>query len=169
MQFKYLRSLKPNDAYSGFTEPVPVLDAGYVDEKTVPKGQGRQTYISLVCGPDDTLHIAYRQWRRNVDQFHPSQTYAALSYQSKPKEGPWGPARPLVIPALPGYSIYYHKLTIDRRGRLYLSYSYWSDDKTYQDDFPGRYVNPAVLTSGDGGTTWKLADTNDFRTGLTQR
>jgi len=165
-QFKYLRSLKPNDAYSGFTEPVPILDAGYVDDKTGPKGTGRQTYISLVCGPDDTLYTAYRQWRRNVDNYHGDLNYAALSFQSKPKNGPWGPAQPLVIPPVPGYSIYYHKLTIDRRGRLFLSYSHWTEDKTYQDDFPGRYNHSAILMSPDGGKTWKLAETRDFADGL---
>lgn len=164
--FKYLRSLKPNDAYSGFTPPVEVLSAGCVEDGGPPEGKGRQTYISLVCGPDDTLHIAYRQWRRKVDEYHSGQQYAALSYQRKPKDGPWSAARPLVIPPVPGYSIYYHKLTIDRAGRLYLSYSYWTNDKSYQDDFPERYHHRAVLTSVDGGITWKLAETEDFRKGI---
>jgi hypothetical protein len=162
LPFKYTRSLKPNDAYSGWTQPVEVLSAGYVDDKSKAGGEGRQTYISLVCDPQDALHIAFRQWRRKVDDYHSGQNYAALSVQSKPKDQPWGPARPLVIPPVTGYSIYYHKLTIDRRGRLYLSYSYWTNDESYQNDFPDRYHHRAVLVSKDAGKSWKLAETRDF-------
>ncbi|MGD8240286.1 MAG: sialidase family protein, partial [Armatimonadota bacterium] len=153
-------------AYSGWTEPVEVLSAGYVDDTTDEDGRGRQTYISLVCDGQDTLHIAFRQWRRGVDEHHPGKNYAALSVQSKPKDGPWGPARPLVIPPVAGYSIFYHKLTVDRRGRLFLSYNHWTSDETYQNDFPDRYHHRAVLVSKDGGKSWKLAETGDFIEGL---
>lgn len=164
--FQYTRSLKPNDAYSGWTKPVPVLTRDWVDKDNPAPGKGGQTYASLVCGPDDTLYIAYRQWRAGVDPYHNGQLFAALSVQRKPKDGPWGPAQPVVIPAAAGYSIYYHKLTIDRRGRLFLSYSYWTSDTTYQDDFPERYHNRALLMSADGAKTWKLATTADFATGI---
>ena len=160
--FQYTRSLKPNDAYSGWTKPEPVLSAGWKTDKSDADGDGGQTYCSLVCDANDTLHIAFRQWRRNADEHHPDQLYAALSVQSKPKDGPWSPARPVVIPPVPGYSIYYHKLTIDRQGNLYLSYSYWTDHP-YQDDFPDRYHNRAVMISNDGGSNWKLAVNEDFR------
>lgn len=158
--FQYVRSLKPNDA-SAWTKPEPVLTAGYVAEDTDADGSGRQTYCSLVCGPDDTLHIAFRQWRRNADDFHPGSIYAALSVQHKPKNGPWSPAQPLVIPPVPGYSIYYHKLTIDRRGRLYLAYSYWTSH-IYQQDWLEWFHNRAIITSKDGGRNWKLLETKDF-------
>lgn len=164
--FTYRRSLAPNDAYSGWTEPVNVLDAGYVDDKSDADGAGRQTYISLVCGPDDTLYTAYRQWRQGVDQYHGGNIYAALSFQSKPPDGPWGPAQPRVIPAVDGYSIYYHKLTVDRKGNLYLSYSYYTSDLTYQNEYPEHYHNCAIQVSRDKGATWKLAETSDFAAGV---
>lgn len=159
--FKYRRSLQPNDAYSGWTEEVNVLEEGRRDPETGEE-RGSQTYISLVCDADDNLHIAYRQWRMGVDDYHGDSIYAALSVQTKPKDGEWGPARPLVIPAVSGYSIYYHKLTIDRRGNLYLSYNYFTSDQTYQSDFPLHYHNRAVIVSKDQGRTWKLAETADF-------
>ena len=67
-----------------------------------------------------------------------------------------------MIPAVPGYSIYYHKLTVDRLGNLYLSYSYWTNSLTYQSDYPEHYHNRAIQMSKDGGRSWKLAETADF-------
>ncbi|MFW6437558.1 MAG: BNR-4 repeat-containing protein, partial [Armatimonadota bacterium] len=160
--FKYRQSREPNDVYSGWTEAVNVLDAGRVEEGTDEDGRGAQTYCSLVCDQDDNLHIAFRQWRAGVDPYHGGNLYAALSVQTKPKDGEWGPARPLVVPVVDGYSIYYHKLTCDRAGNLYLSYSYWTSHHTYQPDFPEHFHNRAVIVSKDQGQTWKLAQTEDF-------
>jgi len=160
--FFYARSLRPNDISGGFTEPVKVLDSGWVDGETDEDGRGAQTYIGLVCDPEDTLHLVYRQNRSGVDEYLPDYTYyMGLSYQRKPKGGEWGPAQPLVIPPVGGYSIYYHKLTIDRLGNLYVSYNHWSNH-AYSQDFPGLYHNRAMITSTDGGDTWKLAQTEDF-------
>jgi hypothetical protein len=166
--FQYVRSLKPNDAYGGWTDPVPALTSGYISGDTDADGDGRQTYISLVCGPDDALHSAFRQWRQGPDEHIPDKNFAALSVQRREADSEWGPALPIVVPPVPGYSIYYHKLTIDRAGDLYLSYSYWTSDNTYQDDFPGRYEHMAVVTSKDGGRTWKLAETSDFEQAITR-
>ncbi len=164
--FLYLRSLKPDDA-SAWTNPVKTLTAGWVDSTTDKDGRGRQTYISLVRDHKDNLHMAFRQWRRNVDSHFPAdQYYAALSIQTRAPGKPWGPARPVVVPPVPGYSIFYHKLTVDRAGRLYLSYNHWTSDTTYQGDFPDRYHHRAVLFSKDQGVTWKLAQTADFVAGV---
>ena len=164
--FMYLKSLRSNDADGGFTEPVEALSDGFVSDRTDADGDGRQTYISLVCGPDDTLYSAFRQWRQGVDPYHGGRIYAALSYQRKPKDGPWESAKPLVVPPLPDYSIYYHKLTIDRLGRLFLAYCYYTAHATYQGDFPERQHHQAVLMSPDGGDTWKLAAGEDFAQGI---
>ena len=160
--FTYRHSLRPNDTQSGFSPAVNTLDAGYVDKDTDADGRGRQTYCSLVCDDRDTLHIAFRQWRCGVDPDHGGANYAALSVQSKPKGGPWGPARPLVVPPVPGYSIYYHKLTIAPDSSLWLSYSHFTADESYQSQFPELYNHRAVLVSKDRGATWKLAEGRDF-------
>ncbi len=164
--FGYRASRRPNDAYGGFTDLVPVLSAGRIDQDSDADGRGGQTYISLVCGPDDTLHIAFRQWRQGVDPYFGGGLYAALSTQSKRPGQPWGPAQPMVAAVRPGYSIYYHKLTIDRRGGLWLSYCYYTADTTYQDDFPELHSHRAVMGSRDGGRTWKLATTADFEAAM---
>jgi hypothetical protein len=136
-----------------------------VTEDSDADGLGRQTYCSLVCDDQDTLHIAFRQWRQGVDPYHGGANYAALSIQSKPKGKPWGPARPMVVAPLPGYSIYYHKLTVAPDGSLWLSYSYLSGTKSHQEGFPELYNNRAVLVSKDHGATWRLASGRDFPDG----
>ena len=116
---------------------------------------------------DGTLHIVSRQWRANVDPYHEGRLYAALAYQRKrPGSGDWEPARPLVVPPLPDYSVWYHKLCIDRRGALFVDHVYFSVHPTYNNDMPGRLDYPALMMSLDGGDTWKLAETRDFLQGM---
>lgn len=145
--FPYARSLAPNDSTRGWTAPVLA-------------GEGlEQTYIGLVCGPDDTLHMAFRLWKRGQAPF-PASHYATLAWQRKPAEHSWEPPRVLVVPPLSEYSVYYHRLTIDRKGRLFLSYDYWSTYWHYRNDHRGR--RRVLLVSPDGGKTWKLAETRDL-------
>jgi len=97
--FQYARSLKPNDAHSGWTEAVPA-------------GEGLpQTYIGLVCGPDDTLHLVYRLWWRATDPF-PNSHHATLAYQRKRPGQPWETPRVLIVPPFSEYSVFYHRLCI---------------------------------------------------------
>jgi hypothetical protein len=160
--FMYNRSLKPNDVYGGWTDAEPVLTKGRVNANTDEDGIGGQTYLGMVCDKDDTLHIAYRQWRENVDERFGGRIYAALSHQSKKPGEPWSEARPLVVPPLPDYSVYYHKLSIDRVGRIFLQYSYYSVHQHYRTDLPGLLDHQTIIFSADNGQTWKLAQTSDF-------
>lgn len=146
--FPYARSLKPNDAGGGWTEAVPAGE------------DIRQTYIGLVCGPDDTLHSAFRLWQTGVEPF-PKSHYATLAYQRKRPGQPWEPPRILIVPPFSEYSVFYHRLTIDRKGRLFISYDYWSTFWFYRNDHLGR--RRTVLMSPDGGDTWKLAQTEDLK------
>ena len=153
--FPYARSLKPNDAHAGWSEPAAV-------------GEGlRQTYIGLVCGPDDTLHAVFRLWRSGTaflaaggTEPFPASHHGTLAYQRKRPGQPWEAPRVLISPPFSEYSVYYHRLTIDRRGRLFLSYDYWSTYWFYRNDHRGR--RRALLTSPDGGETWKLAENRDM-------
>jgi len=146
--FPYARSLKPNDAGSGWTEAV------FTGEDL------SQTYIGMVCGPDDALHSAFRLWRRSMEPF-PASSYGTLAYQRKRPGQPWEPPRVLIVPPFSEYSVYYHRLTIDRKGRLFLSYDYWSTHWFYRNDRLGR--RRTVLMSPDGGDTWKLVETKDLK------
>lgn len=164
--FQYLVSKEPLRLDRGWSEPVDVLSTGRIAVGDGLSERGAQTYVGLVCGPDDVLHLVSRQWREGVDAFHDGHLYAALSYQRKRPGEPWTEPVPLVVPPLPNYSVYYHKLSIDRLGRLYLGYNYYSVHEHYREDLPGRLDHQAVLMSPDGGKSWELAGTADFREGM---
>ncbi|MBN2311081.1 MAG: BNR-4 repeat-containing protein [Candidatus Hydrogenedentes bacterium] len=145
--FKYARSLEPNTAAGGWTEP----------EDMGP--DLRQTYIGMVCDRDDTLHVVFRLWRADTGRF-PASTHAVLAYMRKRPGEPWSEPRPLVLPAFSEYSVFYHRLTIDRAGRLFLSYDYWTTFWFYRTDHFGS--RRALIMSPDGGDTWKLVESADF-------
>ncbi|NOX53100.1 MAG: hypothetical protein GXP27_01405, partial [Planctomycetes bacterium] len=92
---------------------------------------------------------------------HPLATHATLAYQRKRPGQPWEPPRVLIVAAFSEYSVFYHRLTIDRRGRLFLSYDYWSTHWFYRNDHPGS--RRALMMSPDGGDTWKLVTSEDWR------
>ena len=167
--FYHYRSKLPNDLSAGFEEPMAMLDHGFVHPDPEQNARpARQTYLGLVCGPDDTLHAAFRWWIRGEDDpYHPGNVYAALGYQKKPADGDWTDARKLVVAVAYGYSNYHAKLAMDRKGRLYISYSYFNKQPNwvYGED-PSHYAFPAILTSGDEGETWELAETAHFQAGI---
>ena len=145
--FQYAKSIEPNEAGAGWTEAVPT------------GGNWNQTYIGLVCDADDTLHLVSRVWRRGEEP-HPASHHATLAHQYKPADGPWQPPTTLVVPPLSEYSVFYHRLTIDRLGRLFLSYDCWSTYWFYRTDHPGD--RRALMMSPDGGKHWKLVETSDL-------
>lgn len=140
--FKYARSLQSNDAGGGWTEPEDL-------------GPGlRQTYVGLVCDKDDVLHVVFRLWRDDRDYF-PASLYATLAYMRKRPGEDWSEARPLILPPFSEYSVFYHRLTIDQGGRLFLSYDYWSTYWFYRTDHQGH--RRALMMSPDGGVSWQMA------------
>jgi hypothetical protein len=145
--FKYVRSLVPNSA-----------DGGWTDAEDVGAGL-RQTYVGMVCDHNDTLHLVFRLWL-NDNKYFPAGYYANLAYMSKRPGQKWSDARPLVVAPFSEYSIFYHRLTIDREGSLFLSYDYWSTFWFYRTDHRGN--RRALLMSPDGGNTWKLAPSTEF-------
>lgn len=145
--FGYARSLQPNDASGGWTES-RLLGDGL-----------SQTYVGFVCGPDDTLHSVFRLWRSGVEP-HPRSSFGTLAHQAMPRGQFWGEPQVLVVPPFSEYSVYYHRLTIDRRGRLFLSKDCWSTFWFYRNDHVGDWRT--LMTSPDGGRTWKMVTDADF-------
>ncbi len=145
--FKYVRSLLPNSANGGWTEAEDV-------------GAGlRQTYVGMVCDPDDTLHLVFRLWL-NDRRYFPASHYANLAYMSKRPAESWSEAQPLIVAPFSEYSIFYHRLTIDRQGALFVSYDYWSTFWFYRNDHRGD--RRSLLMSPDGGHAWKLVPSSEF-------
>ncbi len=145
--FKYVRSLEPDNANGGWTEPVDV-------------GPGlSQTYVGLVCDRGDVLHLVFRLWQRDRKRF-PAGHHAVLAHMRKFPGKAWEAPRTLVAAPFSEYSIFYHRLTIDRRGRLFLSYDYWSTYWFYRTDHFGK--RRSLLLSPDGGETWRLARDRDL-------
>ncbi len=139
--FKYACSVTPGDISAGFTEAVDI------GEKL------RQTYVGLVCDFDDTLHLVFRIWRNNTGHF-PASLHAELAHMSKRPGEAWSHPESLVVAPFSEYSNYYHRLTIDRRGSLFLSYDNWSTSWFYRNDVRRR--QRVSITSPDAGRSWKL-------------
>ena len=96
--FKYAHSTAPLTTAS-WTRQISVLSSGYRSRTTDADGDGRQTYLSMVIGPDDVLHIACRQGRRNVDSHFRGQGYDALVHQSlAPGATKWSQPDLIVVP-----------------------------------------------------------------------
>ncbi len=152
--FQYLCSLKPNDAYGGWTEATRTS----ADDL-------RQTYVGFLCGADDVLHLVFRLWRSDEAHLN-GASWASLAYQRKLPGQDWEAPKLLVAAPLSEYSIYYHRLTVDRKGTLFLSYDYWSTMWFYRNDQrgdvaagsgrAGRGWGRALLTSKDQGDAWQL-------------
>ena len=145
--FKYVRSLSPNNAGGGWTQAEDV------------KPGLRQTYVGMVCGPDNALHLVFRLWLTD-NKYYPASHYANLAYMSKLPGEKWSDALPLVVAPFSEYSIFYHRLTIDRKGALFLSYDYWSTFWFYRTDHRGN--RRSLLMSSDSGKTWKLTPSIEF-------
>lgn len=128
--FHYTQSKKPDTVAGGWQKPI-------VQSR-------KQTYATLVCDSAGGLHTVYRE--------HPR-----LLYVHKPAcAGKWFQPRELVrAPAgHKGYTIFYHRLFIDRNDALYLSFTFYE----FHTGDKGRYPR-ALALSEDSGKTWRLATT----------
>ena len=165
--FMYTHTVDPADPTT-WSQPEPVLMAGYVQPGESGDGRGRQTYVSLVCTPDDALVVVFRQWRRGVDTAFRGQPYQALSVQRLEPGGAWSEARRVIYCGRhKGYAQYYQKMTVDRRGRVFLSLNYFRPDDWPRDErVANRYHHRMVLLSDDGGSSWRFATLRDFLQGV---
>ncbi|MEZ6191944.1 MAG: BNR-4 repeat-containing protein [Phycisphaerales bacterium] len=166
----YLKSAAPLDA-SRWSTPKPI------GKQRIPT-DGGHTYPALLCDAQDRLHVVTR-WAGDGYYFR----LAYLRGDADTKR--WEPQRVLVQPFRNMYSNWYHHLSMDREGRLFLNYRYYAnqlnDDqlRAYRQKWPNDGLpppgsvskswqpqvkphDPAMLFSDDGGTTWRLATTDDL-------
>jgi hypothetical protein len=164
--FMYAHTATPADPTT-WSKPVPMLLDGYRIAGKSPRG--RQTYVSLVCTPADRLVVVFRQWRRGVDTAFRGQAYDALCVQWLDPGGTW--TRPLRLAYCSrdrGYAQYYQKMSIDRRGRVFLSLNYFRPkDWPVEERAANRYHHRMILMSADGGESWRFATLADFTRGVT--
>ena len=172
----YTKSLAPLTADAGWTPPVPVLHSGWASVTDPSVQDGRQTYTAFVCDSRDTLHLITRQWRRGVDPYHEGKGYGALVHQSCPAGGTWSEPAVIVAGAYSGYSVFFHKVALDARDRLFLSCSYQGGPELKEERAvgaaldvlgrtqlrPGKYRGRMLLVSDDGGATWRFAADADL-------
>lgn len=169
----YVRSLKP-DSVEGWTKGV---EFGVKKKKT---REGSYTYPSINCDKWDNIHVVSR-WAGWGYRF-------TLAYNKKTSDGKWLPQQILVMPFRAMYGCWYHKVSIDRKSRLFVYYinylnqldkaslkayhQKWPEDKINLNPGKGRWDrnikphNPAILMSDDAGEKWFLAVTGDFINGF---
>lgn len=100
------------------------------------------TYPSLICDPQDRLHLTYRgleqPWK--------------LTYQCRAQDGEWSAPRALVSAAVDsGYTQFGNPLAISADGSLHLAFH------IYDQQPPGGKA-VGYLCSRDGGETWQNSD-----------
>jgi hypothetical protein len=183
-KLQHIKSLEPNTTTSGWTE---AIDIG---APAVPEWDNYYTYVALCCDKKDTLHIVASHFGTYNGLDHGGTPKVVLVYLRKQKDKPWDAPKALVVPFHNSYSIYYHKLNIDRKGRLFVNYMYYADCMTtdeiaaYRAKWPNEKIkivrtedsryycsglqphDPCILMSDDGGDTWRLATTKDFVDGV---
>lgn len=118
-----------------------------------------QTYVGAVMDAQDTIHLVSRIWRRGPN-FPNDEFDTALIYQRKPRDGGWSRPQLLVLPPMPHYSVYYHRLTIAPDGTLHLAWTHWPTWSSYRNELES--LAPAGSTfdylhwrSPSGGESWE--------------
>jgi hypothetical protein len=163
--FMYAHTATPADPVT-WSRPSPILTDGYRAPGKAPRG--RQTYVSLVCTPADRLVVVFRQWRCGVDAVFRGQPYQTLAIQRLDPGEEWtGAERLAYCSRNRGYAQYYQKMSIDRLGRLFLSFNYFRPKDWPRDQREvNRYRHRMVLISEDGGERWRFATLGDFLAGV---
>lgn len=131
------------------------------------------TYVGLVIDTDKTLHLAARYGGGYVP---------TLVYMRKKRNKPWEAHKEMVRPFKTSYSVFYHKIGVDRKGRIFISYMYYGNNLNYseRDEYNARWPNfpqldrtpgwlgnvkphdPVILLSDDKGDSFRIALTRDF-------
>jgi len=157
------------------------------------------TYVAAVFDSADRLHLIGRNMSRGTDlegnalppdEMNMKAMTRTLDYLrgTRGEDGAWKweELGPLLVPFHRAYSIFYHKLSIDGRDRLFLTYYYYADQlsdeekaaylakwpeefeggKAPEGKFPVKPHDPVIIMSDDAGDTWRIALTEDFLAGI---
>lgn len=141
--FQYLHAAPGS---SDWTKPEKMSDMG-------------QTYVGAILDNQDRIDMFCRTWQHGKD--FPGRFNAGLYFQQMDADNHWKPAAPFAEVPLPGYGVFYHRLTVDRTGRAYLSFSYWPTWAAYRESFRNAGARRAagadrLFFSSADGQHWSL-------------
>ncbi|MGZ0656424.1 BNR-4 repeat-containing protein [Coraliomargarita sp. W4R72] len=151
--FNYTRSNRPFGV-GGWSPPEEVAP-GY-----------DQTYVGAVIDQDDTIHLVSRIWRRGT-HFPEDPFDTALIQQRLEKNQDWSSPELLILPPLPHYGVYYHRLTLAPNGDLHLAWTQWPTWAAYRNELPdlgppGSAFGYLHWVSVDGGRSWRWTCAEDY-------
>lgn len=106
----------------------------------------RASYPSLVCDPEGTLHLAYRE--SNPDRWR-------LVYRQRPKAGTWSPPTCLAQSPTAGYSHFMQSMAIDAAGAIHIVFQFHFSETGHAADC-STYAT-VHIAARDGGKTWRAA------------
>lgn len=118
--FQYTRSLTPNTSDAGWTTPVEIGQPY--------GGGGSYTYPNMLMDQDDTIHV----FARNATVGY----RFSLDYMRKTASGGWEDMGSIVRPTRANYNHWYHKVSIDEEGKIFLSYTYYANNLSIHADNP---------------------------------
>lgn len=127
-----------------------------------------QTYVGAALDSINGIHLFGRTWRK--PDMYSDIFDATLSYQYMDKDGKWTSSF-FALPPLPGYSIYYHRVTVDRLGHVYLSMDYWSTWTTYRDSYMmpndiNRTKSSRIIFVSENGKDFSVLEKKDLQSGI---
>ncbi|TKG91524.1 hypothetical protein EYV94_21090 [Puteibacter caeruleilacunae] len=148
------------------------------------------TYPGFVIDHENTIHLVVRGRNavfKKEDTADPADNKDwqdildyAMVYVRKREGGDWENRKDLVTPKHKDYSNWYHKISVDRKGNVYVAYLYYAhnlnekEDEAYDRRWPNETVkdgivkskysahDPVLIHSVDGGDTWKITQTPDL-------
>ena len=136
----YARSTRPDATEFPETRPIP--------------GIAKATHLSFICDRNDRLHLFFR------DNTKHGADRSGLSYARKDKGQPWHKPVRLANSPQPGYCRMANNISLDKRGRLFLNYGYFTLDYRSEGKVAGWYY-PVLAYSNDRADTWRLVP-DDF-------
>jgi len=115
-----------------------------------------------VCDPRDTLHIVFRQSRRGVDTLFNGRGYRALCHQSRPSGGSWSPSTVIATGIRQErYVNYFQRLSISPSGKLFVSFSFFTQDLP-ETLWPYTVFRQRVVLVSGNGLSWRFATDEDL-------
>jgi hypothetical protein len=145
----YRYSLAPNSTAT-WSNPLDVIDP-----KTTTGGN---TYSSLLIDKNDNLH--------HTSRYSGIGYTFTVSYMTKPVGGTWQSNEQLLFPRFTNYHVWRQKLAMDRKGNLYLNYTFSNQQSVpymafcaYNNEWPE--ANLAAFTKINGVDTQIILGQND--------